>query len=1436
MSEALDQIQLAVENGDIDDALQQLNQLLEEEQTPAAHGLRCKLLLERMDSTEHTQALAESLAWLSEHFADPSQCLELVVEVERRVKQTLSEVVNGYQDARNIKLLAQLDTLQPLAKRFPEISFTRTTLIWQYIQDEAAGVENLVKWDQYSNGSRSRFGRDHSVENEAQEQAIKAFEHVTTLVSADHEMYRQSLIPLAELHRSLKHWKRAVHWFQTAISASADSEDATYPSRRALAQDVLIHIAQYFSKLLVDGHYMTLKEMMAAYPALLDFDPISISQADWLLMNGQDDQAIEIYTILLDTECEQVPFDGVHVKEIEDIVLRFGDIIFETMGNVKPAEEKDALQILQNLLNDNPEPIVAKRQPESAALLWQQVRLKSDQIVARALCGRITILERNTEYEAARHLVETELAPKLGNDLRGYIIEHIEDLNTKLYEHDIRTTLRAADEAFSEARWLEAVELYRDIIRSRYTEPGHLTRMAVTAHAAGWSIDHVRYFLEQAALDELANMPGDVVLPLLDDLMEQQQWVLLEQIMVVYSVPDDWYGIYTGARQHYLIEQLRTVHELLAIGQGSQAESLARRLLAIDPSASDIQLGLAEALVLQKKWIGARTILTSLQVDDRHQPHIERLLAHIEAHNVKPSAGKNSQGSDQPYIHVMQSDDELWQAVIAVELSKVYLTKHLPDIMNENARFLLMLHRASQFEAQSHFTWRYFVEDHKLHLALLCRVESTTREQAVLMCQKLWDLLRYTLPLKTEGVFPYVPVQHRDRLLKLLKPIEIQSAMQILRRERVSQSTENHLYKVEPIRPYAGNLHRLLQLLQSHQEGTLLDIYFHPTELMPWENKAILRMMLRQNGQAIEEIHQTEETGEVALKTFQESVEHGSTSVTNWHMLNGLEDLSFYVRIHVASAGEVRPALSELAGLELFGASPYVVIKAYDAAELDIVQHNIAEIRGDSWGFPDAPQDLERWRHLFSLSETVTGTRLPTPGSRGIPGLDILNVRVVQMPARLSETGTVIGESVVPVQGRTLPFRISTDDRLRHTYIVGRTGTGKSTLLENMVLQDIEAGYGVAVIDPHGDLVQHILERIPAHRQHDVVLFDPSDTERPIGFNLLDVEDVFEKNIVVNDFIGLMYQIFDPKRIGVVGPRFENMVRNAMLAVMELEGGTFIEVVNLMTSTTYRKKVLNLIQDPIVKAYWEDVASDGSNWSGREMLDYVTSKFGRFNNDLIIRQIVGQAQNTLNVSDIVMDGRILLAKLSKGDVGAEISHFLGLVLIPQLLIATLRRGRVPIEQRDIFCLYVDEFQNFTTPAFATLLSEARKYGVALTMANQYISQLDDAIREAVFGNVGSLLSFCVGIKDAHFLAEEFYPVYNETDLVNLPNYHMIAKILQRGNTTAPFPIRTLANQFAPDSTTALAIAEASRRRYGRNAELVQHEIRQRFEADPVLKT
>jgi hypothetical protein len=428
-----------------------------------------------------------------------------------------------------------------------------------------------------------------------------------------------------------------------------------------------------------------------------------------------------------------------------------------------------------------------------------------------------------------------------------------------------------------------------------------------------------------------------------------------------------------------------------------------------------------------------------------------------------------------------------------------------------------------------------------------------------------------------------------------------------------------------------------------------------------------------------------------------------------------------------------------------------------------------------------------------------------------------------------TEGGTFIGTGYY--RGVKRPIHVQVRDRMRHMYIIGKTGVGKSELLKEMIKQDIEAGRGVCVIDPHGDLIEDTLRYIPPERAEDVILFDPAETSRPMGLNLLEVQTEEQKHFITSAIINLMYKLYDPQRTGIIGPRFEHAVRNAMLTIMSEPGTTFIEIVRVMTDQKYVQELLPKVQDPIVRRYWTDQIAQTSDFHKSEVLDYIVSKFGRFVTNKMMRNIIGQSKSSFDFRDVMDNGKILLINLSKGKLGEENSTFLGLLIIPKILAAAMSRVDTPEEERRDFFLYVDEFQNFATPDFAVILSEARKYHLSLTVANQFIGQMDEEVKNAIFGNVGTMISFRLGVTDASYMQREFQPRFSESDLINIERFHAYMKTIVNNEPVEPFSVDMTKDisqlKAARNEKIAQAIIQLSKLKFGRPQELVEAEITQR---------
>jgi hypothetical protein len=442
------------------------------------------------------------------------------------------------------------------------------------------------------------------------------------------------------------------------------------------------------------------------------------------------------------------------------------------------------------------------------------------------------------------------------------------------------------------------------------------------------------------------------------------------------------------------------------------------------------------------------------------------------------------------------------------------------------------------------------------------------------------------------------------------------------------------------------------------------------------------------------------------------------------------------------------------------------------------------------------------------------------------PNIYWLKSKKAPAPVESPSEGMYIGDNIY--RGVSKKFCMSPTDRQRHFYIVGQTGVGKSWLLADMALQDIKAGHGVCFIDPH-DTFESILERIPPERVDDVIYFDPSMTDRPMGFNVMECEREDQKDFVTSSIINLMYKLYDPYKTGIVGPRFEHAIRNIMLTVMSEPGATFIEIVRCLTDPSYVQELLPKVNDPMVRRYWTDQIAQTNDFHKSEVLDYIVSKFGRFITNTMMRNIIGQSTSSFNFRQAMDEGKILIINLAKGTIGEENSAFLGLVLIPKILIAAMSRQDIPEDKRRDFYLYVDEFQNFATQDFAVILSEARKYHLNLTVANQFISQMDDEVKNAVFGNVGTISSFRLGISDAGFLQKQFSPTFSEHDLLNLGTGEIYLKTMVNGVPKTPFSLKVAAAEKKKPGNPKMAemIKRLSALKYGRPRAIVEAEIAKR---------
>src|SRR6056297_1198989 len=419
-----------------------------------------------------------------------------------------------------------------------------------------------------------------------------------------------------------------------------------------------------------------------------------------------------------------------------------------------------------------------------------------------------------------------------------------------------------------------------------------------------------------------------------------------------------------------------------------------------------------------------------------------------------------------------------------------------------------------------------------------------------------------------------------------------------------------------------------------------------------------------------------------------------------------------------------------------------------------------------------------------------------------------------------------IGETTF--RNRRQRFGIKADDRRRHMYIIGKTGMGKSTLQENMIVEDICAGRGVALVDPHGDLAEKIIHYIPKERINDVIYFNPGDTEYPLAFNVVEQVDPEVRHLVASGLIGVFRKLWADSW----GPRLEYILRNTILAILDYPGATLLAITRMLSDKSFRKKVIAKIQDPVVKSFWLNEFAGYADKFAAEAVSPIQNKVGQFLSSSLIRNIVGQVKSSIDLREIMDDGKILIMNLSKGRVGEDNSALLGAMMITKIQLAAMSRVDTPESQRKDFYLYIDEFQNFSTESFANILSEARKYRLSLIMAHQYLEQLSDEVRAAVFGNVGTMLAFRVGAADAEELVKEFSPIFTEEDILNIPKFEMYLKLMIDGLASDPFSARGLPPLSDEEKTgNTEKVIKVSRERYAKPRDIIEDKIERWHQKD-----
>ena len=486
---------------------------------------------------------------------------------------------------------------------------------------------------------------------------------------------------------------------------------------------------------------------------------------------------------------------------------------------------------------------------------------------------------------------------------------------------------------------------------------------------------------------------------------------------------------------------------------------------------------------------------------------------------------------------------------------------------------------------------------------------------------------------------------------------------------------------------------------------------------------------------------------------------------------------------------------------------------------------NIEEL-ASSYIFRFFPQQINQ--NILNSVELATIFHLPDQNSIPTSQVKRQMSKQVDGPTQVMDEGLLLGYN--EFRGVKKPIRLGIKDRRRHVHIIGQTGVGKSVLQENLAYQDMMDGRGFAFVDPHGDSVEALLSKIPKERVEDVVYFNPSDMSNPIGLNMFEFDHPDQKDFLIQEAISMLYGLYDPGHTGIVGPRLEHIFRNcALLLMSDPKGGTFVDIPKLLVDEEFMKSKLKYVTDRQVLDFWtkEFPASQRSSEAG-EVISWVSAKFGPFVNNDTMRNIIGQQKSGINLADVMNNNKILLVNLSKGKMGDLNSKLLGIIFVMKFQAAAMARANMPEEERKDFTLYVDEFQNFATDSFETILSEARKYRLSLVLGNQFMTQLKEELREAIIGNVGTTITGRIGITDAEIMVKRYTPVFDAEDLTKLPNYESVVVAQIEGVPSAPFSMSWIPPMGQSNQQLSDALKRLSAAKYGRPRSQVEQEIAQRL--------
>lgn len=681
------------------------------------------------------------------------------------------------------------------------------------------------------------------------------------------------------------------------------------------------------------------------------------------------------------------------------------------------------------------------------------------------------------------------------------------------------------------------------------------------------------------------------------------------------------------------------------------------------------------------------------------------------------------------------------------------------------------------------------------------RLEEVEEKNIFSQVGKISGTIGGEFTLKKSYVYPIATYQEskRDASRALLNAISVATkddgiAIQILMRPAMDSWTKNSIFETNRIKKDKGVKNKSGS---SFGAKSLMEAFWKPPEIK----------------EVKPEDKQLSSLDQDAVQAIEEKTRHPGYEVL--------------IRLVVSSNTAARSqALLKniIAAFSLFDSASYNGFKFN-------ISKNIEELV-TAYIFRFFPQSVSQ--NVLNSVELATIFHLPD--HKSIPSSQVQRQMAKQVdgPVQVMEEGFLLGYN--EFRGIKKQIRLSTNDRRRHTYMIGQTGTGKSGLLENLAFQDMMDGRGFAFIDPHGDSVEKLLGMVPKERIEDIIYFNPGDMENPVGLNLFEFETQDQRDFLIQEAIAMLYRLYDPGHTGIIGPRYEHWFRNASLTIMSDPGGsTFIDIPQVFNDQSFTDEKLKHVTDRTVLDFWYKEMAQTSDANKSEVLGWFVSKFGAFLSNEMMRNILGQTKSGFNLRDIMDNKKILLVNLSKGRTGELNSQLLGMIFVMKFQAAAMGRASVPEDQREDFALYVDEFQNFATDSFETILSEARKYRLNLVLANQFMTQLTDNIREAIIGNIGTVISGRIGITDAEILQKKFAPTFDAEDLTKLPNYQTITSVMINGVPSAAFSMSLVPPMGKSNPQLSDAIKRLSAAKYGRPRQAVEKEIFARLGAGDAAK-